>query len=91
MHIKSGEITWIVLRAIENNLFGKGKLSLFLKGSRSQELSRIQHKYGFGGLFWFTVSQIENIIEQLERMELIKKQYITGSIFSYPQYVLTDT
>jgi uncharacterized protein YpbB len=83
-------ITPIILNTINNQKFGKLKLALFLKGSRSKTIQKDSNQFGFGGLLWYDIPTIENFILQLENMEIICKKQIFSQLYNYEIYTLTE-
>ncbi|GEM_PF-2156418 len=70
------QITQIILEAIKNTKAGKHRLAEFLKGSKAKDVAHLSSNIGYGGLLWHDIGTIMGFIEQLERMELIKRTAI---------------
>ena len=87
MATQNEKVAQIILHAVDSMQFGKHRLASFLKGSKSKEVISIAHKNLFGGLLWHDISTIERFIEQLEKMEFIRRTQV-DQFYSY--YVLTD-
>lgn len=83
-------ISFIILNTINNQKFGKIKLALFLKGSMSKNIKKESNNFGFGGLFWYDISIIENFIVQLENLKMICKKQIISNPYNYEIYTLTE-
>jgi len=89
MNQKNDQITWIILNAVKHLQVGKIKLAQFLKGSKSKDIISISDKIGYGGILWHDIPTIQSFIEQLEQMELIRKNNHSGGI-DYSTYELTE-
>jgi len=78
--IKSNEntcgVTWIILNAVKDLSIGKYKLAEFLKGSKAKDVAHLSGYQGYGGLLWCDIGTIMGFVEQMEEMELIKRQSI---------------
>ncbi len=86
METQNEKVAQIILRVVDSVQLGKHRLAGFLKGSKSKEIASIAHKIFFGGLMWHDIPTIEGFIEQLEKMEFIRRTQV-DQFYSY--YVLT--
>ena len=84
----TAKIGQIILQAVDNVKLGKHKLASFLKGSKAKSIAPIAHKNIYGRLLWYDIPTIEGFIEQLETLQLIKRDQV-DIFLSY--YVLTET
>lgn len=84
------QITWIILQAAKTLHIGKNKLAAFLKGSKSKEVQSISEEPVYGGIMWHNIATITSFIEQLESMELLKRQVIPAKPFDYSFLELTE-
>jgi len=71
---RSGEVARVILNAVSMHCIGKHKLALFLRGSASHKIDFLEGDRGFGGLCWCNPDVIENFIEQLLEMELVRRK-----------------
>ena len=84
------QVAWIILNAVERLKVGKGKLALFLKGSKSKDVQPIANEGLYGGLIWYDIPTITGFIEQLEAMFLIQRKNLPGHPYNYSILCLTD-
>ncbi|MBI2661455.1 helix-turn-helix domain-containing protein [Candidatus Woesearchaeota archaeon] len=69
----SEQTAWIILNAAKFLSVGKHKLAEFLKGSKAKDIAHLSIHQGYGGLLWHDIATIIGFIEQLERMEFLRR------------------
>ena len=79
-----------ILQAVQELKTGKGKIALFLAGSKSALVTSLQGLPGYGGLFWHGAKMIEEFVTKLEQQGFLATRLVKTPEYSYPILVLTD-